>query len=73
MADKEVREQEKTTTSEFGEQVERLDRDLEIMERHAQVLTLEEDEVQDSMRKWDREYKDSHLHSIPRPRKHIRS
>lgn len=72
MAEMEVREEEKATTSEFGEQVERLDRDLEIMERHAQVLVLEEDEVKDSMRKWDREHKDSHLHSIPRPKKHTR-
>lgn len=73
MAELEIQEKDKATTGEFEEQVERLDRDLEIMERHAQVLALEEDEVQDSMRKWDREHKDSHLHSVPRPRKHTRA
>jgi hypothetical protein len=72
MAEMDVREQQKTTVGEFDQQVDRLDKDLEIMEKHAQVLVQEETEVQDSMRKWDREYKDARLHSIPRPRKHTR-
>jgi phosphoserine phosphatase len=72
MAETEIRGSEKAPTAGFGEQVERLDRDLEIMERHANVLAQEESELQDSMRKWDREYKDARLHSIPRPRKHTR-
>ena len=52
--------------------LQRVDEDLEIMERHASEMTEVEEVIQDAMRKWDREYKDSCLHSTPRPRKHMR-
>ena len=52
--------------------VKRLDEDLDIMERHAGELARAEDDIQESMRKWDREYKDSRFHSVPKPRKHMR-
>jgi hypothetical protein len=52
--------------------LERVDEDLEIMERHAADLADVESGVQASMKKWDREYKDTCLHSTPRPLKHNR-
>jgi hypothetical protein len=50
----------------------RLDEDLEIMERYAEQMDRVEDGIQDEMKRWDREFKDSHLHSTPKPRKHQR-
>lgn len=50
----------------------RIDEDLNIMDRHAAELAEAEDDIQQSMRRWDREYKDARLHSIPKPRKHLR-
>ncbi len=70
MADQEKRAGRENTG--FDNNLERLDEDLNIMERHADRLAEAEDEVQESMRKWDREYKDDRLHSVPKPRKHIR-
>ncbi len=61
-----------TTHTDFDRNVERLDEDLEIMDRHAAELAEGETEIRESMRKRDREYKDEHLHSVPRPRKHMR-
>jgi hypothetical protein len=52
--------------------LERLDADLEIMERHEATLEAVEGEIQDDLRRRDREIKDAHLHSVPRPRKHLR-
>ena len=52
--------------------VARIDESLEVMDRHDAELSQVEAAVQDAMRKWDREYKDNHLHSVPRPRKHLR-
>lgn len=49
-----------------------LDADLDIMERHSAEMSRVEENIQASMRKWDREFKDDHLHSIPRPIKHRR-
>lgn len=49
-----------------------LDEDLEIMDRHASDLVDVEVEVKDSMRRWDREHKNSRLHSVPRHLKHVR-
>lgn len=63
------------TVEEFPEREQRLDildQDLAIMEHHATELENMESEIQEEMRKWDREYKDERLHSIPRPRKHLR-
>lgn len=54
------------------EDVTRIDQDLKIMERHSEQLAATEEVIQEEMKKRDREYKDEHLHSIPKPRKHIR-
>jgi succinate dehydrogenase/fumarate reductase flavoprotein subunit len=61
-----------TTQPDFDRNLERLDEDLKIMDRHAAELAEAEIEIRESMRKWDREYKDECLHSVPRPRKHMR-
>jgi hypothetical protein len=61
-----------TTPPDFDRNLERLDEDLKIMDRHAAELAEGEVEIRESMRKWDREHKDEHLHSVPRPRKHMR-
>jgi hypothetical protein len=60
------------TTPELNTDLERLDANLKIMDRHAAELEDVETEICQAMRKWDREYKDEHLHSVPRPRKHMR-
>jgi hypothetical protein len=52
--------------------VARIDEDLEIMDRHEADLSDAETGIQDSMKKRDREHKDSCLHSTPRPLKHTR-
>lgn len=51
---------------------ERIDKDLEIMERHSADLADVESGIQESMKKRDREYKDSNLHSTPKSLKHTR-
>ncbi len=66
MAEKEVVE------PGLDKNLERLDADLDIMERHSSELANAESDEKDAMRRWDREHKDDHLHSIPRPRKHQR-
>ncbi len=58
--------------TELKRGLERLDRDLNIMERHATDLAMVESGIQLAMRKWDREYKDARLHSVPRAMKHRR-
>jgi hypothetical protein len=52
--------------------VKRIDEDLEIMDRHAEDLADVESGIQDSMKKRDRELKDSSLHSISKSLKHNR-
>ena len=52
---------------------DRIDQDLEIMEKHAQELDLAEEDIKESMKKRDREYKDARLHSIPKAKKHSRA
>jgi len=59
-------------TSQLQPNVERIEEALDVMDRHDAELDQVEAAVKDAMRKWDREYKDSHLHSVPRPRKHLR-
>ena len=63
---------ESITEAGLDHNLDRLDQDLSIMDRHATELARAEQDVQESMRKWDREYKDERLHSIPKPRKHAR-
>lgn len=58
--------------SEFDENISRVDEDLKIMESHAAEMAAIESGIQDSMKKWDREYKDSHFHSVPKGKKHLR-
>lgn len=62
----------KKVESGLDRNLDRLDEDLEIMERHAARLDEVEGDIQESMRRWDREHKDASLHSVPKPRKHIR-
>ncbi len=50
--------------------LERVERDLDIMDRHSLEMAETEEAIQSYMRRLDREYKDSHLHSVPKPRKH---
>jgi hypothetical protein len=52
--------------------LEHIDQSLDIMERHSAEVARVEEEVQEDMRRWDREYKDARLHSVPKPRKHQR-
>lgn len=58
--------------SEVEQKLGRLEADLEIMERHEVALEAVEEGIQEDLRRRDREVKDSHLHSVPRPRKHLR-
>lgn len=50
--------------------IEKVDRDLDIMESHSLEMAETEEDIQSYMKRLDREYKDSHLHSVPKPRKH---
>ncbi len=50
----------------------RVDTDLKIMEDHAAEMAAIEENIQLSMKKWDRKHKDSHFHSVPKGRKHLR-
>ncbi len=52
--------------------IERLDESLDIMERHAEAMAETEEAIKESLRKWDREYKNERFHSVPKPRKHAR-
>jgi hypothetical protein len=61
-----------TEDSDLKGSVERIDEDLEIMERHEADLADVESGIQDFMKKRDREYKDSCLHSTPKSLKHSR-
>lgn len=72
MAELNVRERTRKVEPGLDSNLERLDEDLDIMERHASELAAAEEGIQEAMRKWDREYKDERLHSIPKPRKHLR-
>lgn len=54
------------------EEVSRLDETLEIMEKHSDQMVSTEESIQEEMRKRDREHKDTHLHSVPKSRKHVR-
>lgn len=67
------REIERTSREmELKRGLQRIDEDLNIMERHADDLAMVESGIQLAMRKWDREYKDARLHSVPRGMKHQR-
>jgi hypothetical protein len=70
MADQERREGKRNAG--LHDNLERVDEDLNIMERHAERVARTEDEIKEAMRRWDREFKDERLHSVPKPRKHLR-
>lgn len=63
-------EQQKMTTG-LDVSRQRVDEDLDIMERHAAELAQIDGAVQLSMRRHEREYMDAHFHSVPAPRKHM--
>ena len=48
------------------------EKDLDILEVHAAELSAVEHDIQLDMKRKDREYKDTHFHSIPKPIKHTR-
>jgi len=50
---------------------QRVDEDLDIMDRHAAELAQVDGAVQLSVRRHEREYMDAHFHSVPAPRKHM--
>ena len=72
MAELNTQERTKKVESGLDRNLEHLDEELAIMERHAAEMMEVEDTIQEDMRKWDREHKDASLHSIPKPRKHLR-
>jgi hypothetical protein len=49
-----------------------IEESLDVMDRHDSECQDVELEVQEAMKKRDREFKDDHLHSVPRARKHSR-
>ncbi|UWZ81204.1 hypothetical protein L9S41_07395 [Geoalkalibacter halelectricus] len=55
---------------DLEKRLERVEKDLDVMERHAAELDETEDELKSYMKKVDREHKDSHFHSVPKPKKH---
>jgi len=72
MAEMEKRAEERNVEAGLDGNLKRVDEDLDIMERHAEELDQVEGDIQEAMRKWDREFKDSCFHSVPKPRKHMR-
>lgn len=72
MAERNTRTVERSEESGLDRNLSRVDEDLKIMERHADAMEQVEGGIQEEMRRWDREYKDSRLHSVPKARKHMR-
>lgn len=72
MAEMNTQERVQKVAQDIDRNLEHLDEDLAIMERHAGAMEQVEDDIQEWMRKWDREHKDGSLHSTPKPRKHLR-
>lgn len=56
----------------LGENLQRVDVDLDIMENHGSEIFAVEQSIRESMKKWDREYKDAHFHAVPKGLKHQR-
>lgn len=61
-----------TVSAELKESLVRGEKNLDILEVHATELSAVEHDIQLEMKRKDREYKDSHFHSIPKPMKHTR-
>lgn len=68
LRDKDVQAQE---ISGLNINRQRVEEDLDIMERHAAELAAVDGAVRMSMRRHEREYMDDHFHSVPAPRKHV--
>ncbi|WP_305041645.1 hypothetical protein [Geoalkalibacter sp.] len=71
MADNDNRVEMGDLTPNLEERLEKVEKGLDIMERHADALEQTEEGLNNYMKKVDREHKDSHFHSVPRPRKHV--
>lgn len=71
MSDNDNRVEMDEVTPNLEERLEKVEKDLDIMERHADALEQTEEGLNSYMKKVDREHKDSHFHSVPRPRKHV--
>jgi hypothetical protein len=61
-----------TESADLQESLIRGEKNLDILEVHAAELSAVENEIQQDMKRKDREYKDTHFHSIPKPIKHTR-
>lgn len=72
MAERNKRVEEREVEAGLDRNLKRIDEDLDIMERHAEDMDRVEGDIKESMRKWDREFKNASLHSVPKPRKHMR-
>lgn len=72
MTERNPRTVERSEEGGLDRNLDRVDEDLKIMERHADAMDRVEGGIQEEMRRWDREYKDSRLHSVPKARKHLR-
>lgn len=60
-------------SAELDQSLARGEKDLDILDGHAAELSAVENEVQLDMKRRDREYKDTHFRSIPKPLKHTTS
>jgi len=58
--------------AELNQSLVRGEKDLDILDVHAAELSEVENGIQLDMKRKDREYKDSHFHSIPKPTKHTK-
>lgn len=59
-----------SAAAELNRSITRIDQDLDILDVHPGELSAAERDIQVEMKKTDREYKDAHFHSIPKPIKH---
>ena len=59
-------------SQELKESLARGEKNLDILDVHAAELSDVEHEIQQDMKRKNREYKDSHFHSIPKPIKHTK-
>lgn len=59
-------------SADLEQSLTRGEKDLDILDVHAAELSGVENEIQQDMKRKDREYKDSHFHSIPKPIKHTK-
>lgn len=72
MADSSQSDKSRKEGEEQDKRLDVLDEDLDIMEKHATEIDDIESSIQEDMKRWDREYKNERLHSVPNPRKHRR-